>query len=141
LDNDTFIEFHPYFFFIKNRKMKKVLLHGLCKGGLYPLPPPSSKFHKLVFSALKIPADRCHSRLGHPAHDIVRRIVSSNNLPCANFDSSSGTVCDTYACAKAHQLHYSVSSSHSFVPLELIFSDVWVLQLILLVARNIMSAS
>jgi hypothetical protein len=28
IDNDTFIEFHPYFFLIKDRKMKKVLLHG-----------------------------------------------------------------------------------------------------------------
>jgi hypothetical protein len=38
LDNDTFIEFHPYFFLIKDQKMRKVLLHGPCKGGLYPLP-------------------------------------------------------------------------------------------------------
>jgi hypothetical protein len=33
LDNDTCIEFHPYFFFIKDRKRKKVLLHGQCRGG------------------------------------------------------------------------------------------------------------
>jgi hypothetical protein len=44
LDNNTFIEFHPYFFFIKDKKTKKVLLHGPCKGGIYPLPPSSSKF-------------------------------------------------------------------------------------------------
>jgi hypothetical protein len=43
LDNDTFIEFHPYFFLIKDRKMRKVLLHGQCKGGLYPLPSSGSK--------------------------------------------------------------------------------------------------
>jgi hypothetical protein len=28
LDNDTFIEFHPYFFLIKDQKMRKILLHG-----------------------------------------------------------------------------------------------------------------
>jgi hypothetical protein len=44
LDNDMFIEFHPFYFLIKDQKMRKVLLHGPCKGGLYPLPPPSSKF-------------------------------------------------------------------------------------------------
>jgi hypothetical protein len=33
LDNDTFIEFHPYFFLIKDQKMRKVLLHSPCKGG------------------------------------------------------------------------------------------------------------
>jgi hypothetical protein len=105
--------------------MRKVLLHGPCKGGLYPLPPSSSKFRKLVFSAVKIPVDRWHSRLGHPARDIVRRVVSTNNLPCATLDPSNGTVCDACACAKAHRLTYSVSSSRSSVPLEFIFSDVW----------------
>jgi hypothetical protein len=67
LDNDTFIEFHPYFFLIKDRKTKKVLLHRPCKGGLYPLPSSTSKFRKLVFNAIKISVDRWHSRLGHPS--------------------------------------------------------------------------
>jgi hypothetical protein len=44
LDDDTFIEFHPYFFLIKEQKTKKVLLHGPCKGVLYPLPSSTSKF-------------------------------------------------------------------------------------------------
>jgi hypothetical protein len=57
LDNDTFIEFHPYFFLIKDRKMRKVLLHRRFKGGLYPLPSSGSKFQKLVFSGIKIPVD------------------------------------------------------------------------------------
>jgi hypothetical protein len=38
LDNATFTEFHPYFFLIKDQKMRKVLLHNPCKGGLYPPP-------------------------------------------------------------------------------------------------------
>jgi hypothetical protein len=105
--------------------MRKVLLHEPCKGGLYPLPPPSSKFCKLVFSAIKISTDRWHSRLGHPARDIVRCVVFTNNLPCASLDSGSGLVCDVFACAKAHQLPYFVSFSRSSVPLELIFLDVW----------------
>jgi hypothetical protein len=33
LDNDTFIEFHPYFFVIKDQKTRRALLHGQCKGG------------------------------------------------------------------------------------------------------------
>jgi hypothetical protein len=51
--------------------------------------------------------------------------MSKNNLPCAHFDSSSTLVCDACAYAKAHQLPYSVSSSCSSAPLELIYSDVW----------------
>jgi hypothetical protein len=125
LDNDTFIEFHPYFFLIKDRKTKKVSLHRPCKGGLYPLPSSTSKFRKLVFNAIKISVDRWHSRLGHPSQNIVCRVVSKNNLPYAAYDSSSRSVCDASACAKAHVLPYQISSSRSLDPLELIFSDVW----------------
>jgi hypothetical protein len=81
LDNDTFIEFHPYFFLIKDRKTRKVLQHGPCKGGLYPLPLSSSKYCKLIFSAIKLSIAIWHIRLGHPARDIVRHVMSTNNLP------------------------------------------------------------
>jgi hypothetical protein len=46
LDNDTFIEFHPFFFLIKDRKMRNVLLHGWCKGGLYPFPSSASRIQR-----------------------------------------------------------------------------------------------
>jgi hypothetical protein len=46
-------------------------------------------------------------------------------MPCVAFDSSSQSLCDACACAKAHQLPYQISSSHSTAPLELIFSNVW----------------
>jgi hypothetical protein len=124
LDNNTFIEFHPFFFLIKDRKTKKVLLRGHCKGGLYPLPPSTSKFYKLVFNAIKIFVDRWHSHLGHPSCDIVHRVIRKNNLPCVALDSSGQSICDACTCAKAHQLPYQLSSSRSSAPLEFIFSDV-----------------
>jgi hypothetical protein len=74
--------------------MRKVLLHAQCKGGLYPLPSSTSKFWKLVFSGVKISIDRWHTCLGHPSQDIVRRVMSKNNLSCAQFDVSSTSVCD-----------------------------------------------
>jgi hypothetical protein len=85
----------------------------------------TSKFQRLVFHAIKIPIDRWHCRLGQPSRDIIRRVVSKNNLPCANFVPSSSSVCDACACAKAHQLPYSLSSSTSSAPSQLIHSDVW----------------
>jgi hypothetical protein len=48
-----------------------------------------------------------------------------NNLPSSHFESSKDSVCDACVCAKAHQLPYPVSLSHSSAPLELIYSDVW----------------
>jgi hypothetical protein len=46
-----------------------------------------------VFHAIKIPVDRWQCRLGHPSRDIVRHVVSKNNLSCANLDKSSFSVC------------------------------------------------
>jgi hypothetical protein len=57
LDNDMFIKFYPFYFLIKDRKTRKVLLHRSCKGGLYPLPPPTSKFQRLIFSAIRLFVD------------------------------------------------------------------------------------
>jgi hypothetical protein len=91
-----------------------------------------------VFSAIKLSVDRCHSHLGHPSREIVHCVFSKNKLPCAHFDSSSESVCDACACAKAHQLPYLVSLSHSSALVQLVFSYVWGLQLIHLVARNTM---
>jgi hypothetical protein len=97
-----------------------VLLCGPCKGGLYPLPS-----QKQLLSAIKLSLDRWHSRLGHPSHDIVHRVLRENNLPCTPYDSSSESICDACLHAKAHQLTYPISTSRSTASLELIFSDVW----------------
>jgi hypothetical protein len=116
LDNDTFIKFCPDFFLIKDRKMRKVLLHGQCKGGLYPLPSSGSKFQKLIFSAIKIYIDRWHSRLGYPFSEIVHRVISKHNLPCVQLGNLGHSVCDACACAKAHQLPFPVSLSRASAP-------------------------
>jgi hypothetical protein len=78
-----------------------------------------------MFSAIKIPVDRWHYRLGHPSWDIVCRVISKYNFPCSHIDSLGPLVCDACTYAKAHQLPYSMSSSSSFAPLELVYSDVW----------------
>jgi hypothetical protein len=93
-----------------------VLLHGQCKGGLYPLPPSTSKFRKLVFNAIKISVDHWHSRLGHPSWDIVHRVICKNNLPCAALDLCGQSIYDACTYAKALQLPYQLSSSHSSTP-------------------------
>jgi hypothetical protein len=121
LDNNTFIEFHPFYFLIKDRKMRSVLLQGPCWGGLYPLPSSSSKLQKLIFNVTRFSVDHWHNRLGHPARDIV---IRENKLPCASLDTVSHSVCDPCLHAKAHQLPYYVSSNRATAPLKLIHSDV-----------------
>jgi hypothetical protein len=38
LDNNIFFEIHPWFFLIKDRDTRSILLRGRCRDGLYPLP-------------------------------------------------------------------------------------------------------
>jgi hypothetical protein len=116
-----------------------VLLHGPCKGGLYPLPPSTSKFQKLVFHAIKIPIDRWHSCLGHPSRDNVRRIVSKNNLLCATFDNSGNSVCDAFSGARHINYHSNCPPTLHLPLCSLSFLTFGARLLNLLAARNIMS--
>jgi hypothetical protein len=133
-DNSAFLEFHPDFFLIKDQETKNILLRGRCHRGLYPLPAPSIK---QVYSTTRLPLSQWHSRLGHPSSFIVKQVVSSNNLPYRD-ESLSQSVCDACQQGKSHQLPYPKPSSISKFPLELVFSDVWVMHLNQLVEKNIM---
>ncbi|KAL5548510.1 hypothetical protein UlMin_003741 [Ulmus minor] len=44
LDNNVFIEFHPFFFVIKNSISKKVILQGKVEYGLYTFKPAKENF-------------------------------------------------------------------------------------------------
>jgi hypothetical protein len=67
-DNRVFIEFHPFFFLIKDQVTKKIIHKGRCVGGLYPLISSleSSSPQKHAFVTTTPSQSRWHSRLGHP---------------------------------------------------------------------------
>uniref|UniRef100_A0A8R7Q7D9 Integrase catalytic domain-containing protein n=1 Tax=Triticum urartu TaxID=4572 RepID=A0A8R7Q7D9_TRIUA len=124
IDNNSFVEIHPYSFCVKDRGTRKVLLQGKGRRGLYPIRHTSTDVKKQVLSATKLSPDRWHRRLGHPSSVIVSKVISQNNLPCASsFNKES--VCDACQKGKSHQLPYPKSISESKFPLELVFSDVW----------------
>jgi hypothetical protein len=122
LDNNVFFEIHPWFFLVKDRDTRTTLLKGNCHRGLYPLP--SSCHKKLALGVNKPSLARWHDRLGHPAFQVVERVLRDYNLP-HQVESNKEYVCGPCQQAKSHQLPYSKSSSVSNQPLELIFSDVW----------------
>lgn len=77
---DTYFEFHPFHFFVKERASGKILLHGLSSHCLYSLPtlPASNKSS----SASALMGERTtisdwHSIVGHPTLCIVRQLLSS----------------------------------------------------------------
>jgi histone deacetylase 1/2 len=77
-DNNVFFEFHPWYFLIKDRGTREVLLRGGTRRGLYNLDLPSIK---QAFSSVKVSRDQWHSRLGHPANPIVQHILHRHELP------------------------------------------------------------
>jgi hypothetical protein len=120
-DNNVFLEFHPFFFLIKNRIMRRPLFRGRCHKGLYPLP---TSFTRQAIGVSKPSFHKWHSRLGHPAVHIVHKVISLHNLPCHS-EVNKDSVCDACQQAKSHQLSYPKSTSVSSQPLELVYSDVW----------------
>jgi hypothetical protein len=81
LDNGVFVEFHPWFFYVKDQVTKKILLKGRCIRGLYPLVSSSSSMNKQALSATKPSATRWHDRLGHPSFKVVQNILRKYDLP------------------------------------------------------------
>lgn len=124
-DNNAFFEFHPNSFCIKDQVTKKILLEGICKGGLYPLPSagrPYANKHQSFISS-KISQELWHQRLGHPSSTIVSAVLQSHNI--SSVSKKDSHICDVRQQAKIHQLPSSLSSCQSNAPLELIHSDVW----------------
>jgi hypothetical protein len=93
LDNHVFIEFHPFFFLIKDIKTRRILFKGPCYGGLYPLLPTLNTTAKLAFAAIKPSSSTWHRRLGHPSSFIVQQVLRKNKI--AYTPESTPYVCDS----------------------------------------------
>jgi hypothetical protein len=80
LDNHVFMELHPWHFFIKDQASRRVLHHDMVKKGMYSLKSLGQE----VFATTKPSHARWHSRLGHPALQIVQRVLGQNKLPVSS---------------------------------------------------------
>ena len=136
-DNDVFLEFHPFFFLIKDQATRRTLFKGPCHGGLYPLVPFSTgSSSKHAFLTIKPSSSTWHCRLGHPPSFVVQQVLRKHTL--SHSPEINPYICDSCQLAKSHQLPYPVSTSISSVPLEQVFSDVWGPPLFLLASILIM---
>jgi histone deacetylase 1/2 len=88
-DNNIFFEFHPWYFLVKDRGTRAVLLRGGCRRGLYNLHISTIK---QVFSSVKVSRAQWHSRLGHPATLVVQHILHRHELTSVSVNKV--VICD-----------------------------------------------
>jgi hypothetical protein len=91
LDDNAFLELHPWYFFIKDRASKRVLHRGKVERGLYLL----KSLEKQVCDVTKSSQERWHSRLEHPSLPIMQRVLGQNKLLVSK-ESCESVVCDAY---------------------------------------------
>jgi hypothetical protein len=72
IDNDVFVEFHPFHFFVKDRLTRDILLSGRSHHGLYVLDAPTAP---QAFTGVRAAPSQWHARLGHPATPVVRHVL------------------------------------------------------------------
>jgi hypothetical protein len=94
------MEFHSSLFRVKDLAMRRLLLQGLSKHGLYPFPP-LSKGHSSPRALLgkRTSFNSWHSRLGHLAFRIVSQIISRFGLP--TFPNKFEPACSACLSAKS----------------------------------------
>ena len=125
-DNNVFMEFHPSCCFVKDPQ-GKILLRGSIDDGLYcfdggGLPVISSSTPR-AFVISRASLQAWHERLGHPHEQLLRRLVSSFNLPVTS--NKMPAVCGSCQLGKRQRLPLASSSSRSLFPFDLVYSDVW----------------
>jgi len=124
--NNVFLEFHPFYFLVKDQITGAILFKGACENGVYPLPDSlvgsSSKIMANVHEGTTI--DGWHKRLGHPSYKIVTSLVRAFALPIKK-DIQESIPCTPCSINKAHQQPFHSTSLQSHAPLDLIYTDVW----------------
>ncbi|KAM1351501.1 hypothetical protein ACFXTH_005260 [Malus domestica] len=109
---------------IQDKVTNKVLYQGLSNQAVYPLPllkPP--KTNPAAFLGQKINDSLWHCRLGHPTNSVLQVALSKSAITSScNSPSQTCTAC---LQGKFTKLPFPVMASKSFVPFEVIHTDVW----------------
>ena len=122
--NNVFVEFHPFYFLVKDEITGTILLKGACNNGIYTFPTSMTASKKAANMHERTSIDGWHKRLGHPTLKIVHHLVKNFSLPTSSITKLS-SLCHSCSINKARQQPFRVTSLQSHEPLELINTDVW----------------
>ncbi|XP_071700015.1 uncharacterized protein [Rutidosis leptorrhynchoides] len=102
-DNLVSVEFDPFGISVKDLQTRRLLLRCDSTGDLYPVTPPTSQV------ALLTSLITWHQRLGHPGHDVFRRLVSNKDIICNK--TTPHALCHACQLGKHVRLPFFISST------------------------------
>ena len=116
-DNNALVEFDVNYCYVKDKLIRKILLRGKLRDGLYQLSSVNSQVNK----------DPCvynwHIKLGHPNNKVLEKVLKICNVKTSSHDQFS--FCEACQFGKLHLLPFKSYFSLAKEPLELIHNDVW----------------
>ncbi|KAJ9551570.1 hypothetical protein OSB04_015615 [Centaurea solstitialis] len=123
IDNQVSIEFDPFGFSVKDLRSRATIMRCNSSGELYPVTSLSSSTSSSPVSFAAISPQLWHHRLGHPG-DHVLSFLRTNNSILYNKETSSH-LCPTCEIAKHKRLSFTLSTSVTYAPFDIIHSDLW----------------
>ena len=129
LDNNCYLIFDAFRFWIQDKATGRVLYRGTCSNGLYPInfsprvDMSKFKFQPQAFLGQLVLSSTWHHRLGHPTNKIVHTMLTNANI--AYSTDSPAVVCTSCLQGKFCKLPFHSSVHKSVKPFHIIHSDVW----------------
>ncbi|KAB2595380.1 hypothetical protein D8674_030830 [Pyrus ussuriensis x Pyrus communis] len=127
LDNNCWLIFDAYCFWIQDKATGRILHKGLCSNGLYPIPALSqsrSSIHPAIACLGQlVKSSVWHNRFGHPSNLTTSLMLKHAHITCAKDVVS--TVCQSCLEGKFTRLPFSPRTLQSSIPFEIVHSDLW----------------
>ena len=131
LDNNCWLIFDAFCFWIQDKATWRLLYKGLCSNGLYPIHSLAHSCsttnqpvmqHKALLGQL-VNSTTWHNRIGHPSNSIVSLMLQKSHMACTK--ESNPSLCQSCLEGKFCKLPFQSNVNKSVVPFEIVHSDLW----------------
>ena len=131
LDNNCYLIFDAFCFWIQDKATGRILFRGLCSNGLYPIHSLATttlglsqpKLQDKAFLGQLVNSTIWHSRLGHPSTSIVSLMLHKSNISYSK--DFVPVVCESCLEGKFCKLPFQPTGNKFVIPFEVVDSDLW----------------